>query len=101
MDGQLIGSTLGVKCHVKTDTGTGIPRVRNTTQAGRVTLMHVQTVVVYTLSFDTGSLNCLTTGVTAGYRPKGPATRGRTETPSPAALNGPDDVTIGRTTHAN
>ena len=66
-----------------------------------MTLMHVQTVVVYTLSLDTGSLECLTTGVTAGHRHKVPATRVRTETPSPAALNGPDDVTIGRTTHAN
>ena len=81
MDGQLIGSTLGVKCHVKTDTGMGIPRV-TTTQAGSVTLMHVQTVVVYTLSLNTGSLDCLTAGVPAGHRHKVLATRVRTATPT-------------------
>ena len=52
-----------------------------------MTLMHVQTVVVYTLSWDTGSLNCLTTGVTAGHHHKVLATRVRTETPNPATLS--------------
>ena len=63
--------------------------------------MHVQTVVVYTLSWDTGSVDCLTTGVTAGHRHKVLATRVRTETPNLAALSGPDDFRTGMTTHAN
>ena len=64
---QLIGSTLGVKRHVKTAAVTGIPRV-STTRAESVPFLHVQTVAVHRVTVDPGNPDCPTTGIADGHR---------------------------------
>ena len=94
--------TAGIKGNVNSEGMTRIPLVEDTLIVSPTAHdLHVQTVVVYKLSLDTGSLDCLTTGVTAGHCHKVLATRVRTETPNPATQSRPDDVRTGRTTHAN
>ena len=62
---QLIGSTMGVKCHVKTAAVMGIPRV-STTRTESVPFLHVQTMAVHRVSVDPGNPDCPTTGVADG-----------------------------------
>ena len=96
LNSQLVWSTLGVKCHVKTDTGMGIPRVPKQLGRGASCCGSVHTEL-WTRAES---------GLSDYWRnrrlpPQSTGNKSEDRNPSPSALSGPDDVRTGRTTHAN